>query len=150
MKLWTGIVIFALAGDIMMMAEHDPYDWWIDDPHAEPLTTLVFLDVEKPERDTVDPKYRVEVPDNHSLWRHDRKCGFYGRTLYLLSDNITVAQCDPDGSYPCCTRWGRCGSTSWHCDCNGCIDYRVSIFSYLFIHIQNSPLALFPESITLL
>ena len=36
-------------------------------------------------------------------------CGFYGRTLYLLSDNTTVAQCDPDGSYPCCTRSGRCG-----------------------------------------
>ncbi|KAK2709193.1 hypothetical protein QYM36_013004, partial [Artemia franciscana] len=108
-----------LFRDIMMMAELDPHDWWIVvDPHTEGKDG-VNLNVAKPKRWNGE-----EVPDNHSLWRHDRRCGFHGWTLHLLSDNITVAQCDPDGRYPCCGG-GRCGLSSYHCDCKDCIDYRI-------------------------
>ncbi|KAF4691748.1 hypothetical protein FOZ60_014898 [Perkinsus olseni] len=33
-------------------------------------------------------------------------------------------KCDAAGDFPCCSAAGWCGSTSLHCDCDGCVDYR--------------------------
>ena len=35
-----------------------------------------------------------------------------------------AAECDADGTYPCCSPNGWCGYTQNHCDCDGCVDYR--------------------------
>ena len=38
----------------------------------------------------------------------------------------TLAECDPDGIYPCCTNSGECIHASvGDCFCDGCIDYRI-------------------------
>ena len=54
------------------------------------------------------------------MWRDDGHCG----RNYPLPDG-TVSECDPDGKNPCCSdRWGECGSTTEHCSCRRCIDYK--------------------------
>ncbi|XP_071844631.1 uncharacterized protein [Apostichopus japonicus] len=52
-------------------------------------------------------------------YREDNQCGGS-----WLAPNGEVAQCNPDGIYPCCSPYNWCGITSEHCDCEGCIDYR--------------------------
>ncbi|XP_065570729.1 myosin heavy chain, non-muscle-like isoform X3 [Artemia franciscana] len=66
------------------------------------------------------------LADSHLLWRDDLRCGtnYDVTTLFLLSDNATVAKCNPDGQWPCCSNAGYCGWTQDHCECKGCIDYR--------------------------
>ena len=56
-------------------------------------------------------------------WRYDGRCGSY----YPLPDG-TPGQCDPDGDKPCCSSnsWnGECGSTTKHCTCRDCTDYKL-------------------------
>ena len=47
--------------------------------------------------------------------KHPQPDGMYG-----------LAECDPDGDYPCCeTAFSeKCGNTTEDCSCVGCIDYR--------------------------
>ena len=52
-------------------------------------------------------------------YRDDYQCGGG-----WLAPNGEVAQCDPEGIYPCCSPYNWCGITSDHCDCEDCIDYR--------------------------
>ncbi|KAK2721860.1 hypothetical protein QYM36_003988, partial [Artemia franciscana] len=137
MKIWTGLVIFTLAGDIMMMAyvsiqsKFNPHNWYIprDWWNIVDKRTVLNLNVAKPFVENPETEWStgvVEVPDKYSLWRSDRKCGYDDSgTLYLLSDNMTVAQCDPDGWCPCCSRAGLCDvDYNLYCDCPKCIDYR--------------------------
>lgn len=52
-------------------------------------------------------------------WREDEKCG----PSNPLPDG-GAAQCNPDGSFPCCSASGWCGASGEHCTCQGCVDYR--------------------------
>ncbi|XP_019635250.1 PREDICTED: uncharacterized protein LOC109478233 [Branchiostoma belcheri] len=52
-------------------------------------------------------------------WRDDLRCG----DGYTTGDGST-AECDPDGTGPCCSPYNYCGNTADHCDCADCIDYR--------------------------
>ena len=54
-----------------------------------------------------------------SPYREDNQCGGG-----WLAPNGEVAQCDPEGIYPCCSPHNWCGNTPDHCDCADCIDYR--------------------------
>ncbi|KAJ8038418.1 Tissue factor pathway inhibitor [Holothuria leucospilota] len=56
--------------------------------------------------------------DKPKAWREDFRCG-KGYT----APNGQVAQCDPDGPFPCCSSSNWCGNTAAHCTCRGCIDY---------------------------
>ncbi|XP_077981186.1 uncharacterized protein LOC144436307 [Glandiceps talaboti] len=62
----------------------------------------------------------ASAPSVAKYWREDLRCG----PNYPLSDG-SPAQCDPDALYPCCSPYDWCGNTAAHCDCDGCIDYRV-------------------------
>jgi len=63
----------------------------------------------------------IVEPSSEVLWRWDSKCG---GTNYLNGSLAHVtAQCDGQGTYPCCSRWGWCGFSRQHCDCHGCVDY---------------------------
>ena len=55
-------------------------------------------------------------------WRNDGRCGW----AYRLPD-YTQSQCDPDGHKPCCSNneYGECGSSTEHCTCHSCADYRL-------------------------
>ncbi|XP_077985433.1 uncharacterized protein LOC144440064 [Glandiceps talaboti] len=55
------------------------------------------------------------------LWRDDLRCG----PSFVLTDG-SPAQCDPDSDFPCCSTSGWCGNSAAHCECSGCIDYKVS------------------------
>ncbi|KAJ8038313.1 Balbiani ring protein 3 [Holothuria leucospilota] len=54
-------------------------------------------------------------------WRDDYRCG--GN---FIAPNGEPAQCNPEGSNYCCSSHSWCGSTAKHCDCDGCIDYRIT------------------------
>ena len=54
------------------------------------------------------------------------RCGSLGPRL----DNGQIAQCDPKSKSPCCSEWGFCGSTSGHCSCENCVDYRKRKLSF--------------------
>ncbi|KAJ8039921.1 Lectin-B [Holothuria leucospilota] len=58
-------------------------------------------------------------------FRSDLRCGGD-----YLAANGEVAQCNPDGEYPCCSPWNWCGITADHCDCADCADYRSSASEY--------------------
>ena len=47
------------------------------------------------------------------------KCGPSAQKI-----NGQIAQCDPNSDYPCCSKWGMCGGSDQHCNCDHCIDYR--------------------------
>eukprot|EP00058_Branchiostoma_floridae_P001424 XP_002586912.1 hypothetical protein BRAFLDRAFT_105134 [Branchiostoma floridae] len=58
--------------------------------------------------------------DYRPKWRDDLKCG----TRYpALGAN--PGQCNPSGTYPCCSPVGWCGNTDDHCKCSGCVDYNA-------------------------
>ncbi|XP_019641419.1 PREDICTED: uncharacterized protein LOC109482960 [Branchiostoma belcheri] len=57
--------------------------------------------------------------DYRPKWRNDWKCG-----PNFPAPGANPGQCDPNGSGPCCSSGGWCGSTADHCTCSGCIDYR--------------------------
>lgn len=40
--------------------------------------------------------------------------------------NGQTPQCDPSSANPCCSEWGFCGSSTGHCSCPKCVDYRKS------------------------
>ena len=46
--------------------------------------------------------------------RDDGRCGA-----------VLAADCDANGPYPCCSRFGYCGNTEGHCKCDQCTDFRV-------------------------
>eukprot|EP00058_Branchiostoma_floridae_P010020 XP_002595508.1 hypothetical protein BRAFLDRAFT_69086 [Branchiostoma floridae] len=52
-------------------------------------------------------------------WRADLRCG-----NSFPAPGATPGECDPDGTYHCCSSYNWCGNTPAHCTCNGCIDYR--------------------------
>ncbi|KAJ8049842.1 Lectin-B [Holothuria leucospilota] len=56
--------------------------------------------------------------------RSDTRCG----KSYPASDG-KPARCDPNSDSFCCSPHGWCGSTSAHCKCDGCIDYRGKLLS---------------------
>jgi len=56
-------------------------------------------------------------------WRSDLRCG----SSYQV--NGKPGQCNPSGTYPCCSDRNWCGNTSKHCKCSSCIDYRVALES---------------------
>ncbi|KAJ8039922.1 hypothetical protein HOLleu_14076 [Holothuria leucospilota] len=58
-------------------------------------------------------------------FRGDLRCGGG-----YLAANGEVAQCNPDGEYPCCSPFNWCGITADHCDCADCADYRSSASEY--------------------
>ena len=54
-------------------------------------------------------------------WRNDGRCG----SSNTLPDG-SQGECDPDGEHPCCDNLnGSCGSSTMHCLCKGCLDYRL-------------------------
>ncbi|KAK2716730.1 hypothetical protein QYM36_007020 [Artemia franciscana] len=59
---------------------------------------------------------------NSKTWRDDQRCG---SDFYLPDDPYTIAQCNPVGSFPCCSHHGWCGWDKEWCECDGCIDYRT-------------------------
>ncbi|KAJ8039917.1 hypothetical protein HOLleu_14070 [Holothuria leucospilota] len=68
--------------------------------------------------------YRLHNPLCQKF-RGDLRCG----DDYLAA-NGEVAQCNPDGEYPCCSPWNWCGITADHCDCADCADYGSSASEY--------------------
>ena len=60
-----------------------------------------------------------EDTNTNKLVRSDGRCG----SSVKLSDG-SPAQCDPETEFYCCSKWGYCGSTSEHCDCSDCVNYR--------------------------
>ncbi|XP_070563559.1 uncharacterized protein [Ptychodera flava] len=54
-------------------------------------------------------------------WRDDLRCG---NEFPMDDEENTESECDPYSQYPCCSAYGWCGSSSSHCECAGCIDYR--------------------------
>ncbi|XP_071844717.1 scavenger receptor cysteine-rich domain-containing protein DMBT1-like isoform X12 [Apostichopus japonicus] len=64
---------------------------------------------------------QTTVPPVLSKFRDDNHCGGD-----WLAPNGEVAECDPDGSYPCCSLSNWCGNRALHCDCDSCIDYKRS------------------------
>ncbi|XP_035694513.1 uncharacterized protein LOC118428529, partial [Branchiostoma floridae] len=52
-------------------------------------------------------------------WRADLRCG-----NSFPAPGATPGECDPDGTYHCCSSYNWCGNTPAHCTCDGCIDYR--------------------------
>ena len=50
--------------------------------------------------------------------RGDGKCG----STNPLPDG-SPSECDPNGSAPCCSKWGHCGNTADYCDCPECVRY---------------------------
>ncbi|XP_035659247.1 uncharacterized protein LOC118404287 [Branchiostoma floridae] len=60
--------------------------------------------------------------DYRPKWRDDGRCGADFRAL-----GANPGQCDPHGEKPCCSVGGYCGgSSTGHCTCHGCVDYRPS------------------------
>jgi len=53
-------------------------------------------------------------------FRTDQKCG---NRVPLLPHGGPV-ECDPEGSFPCCSDLGWCGATDAHCKCKKCVNYR--------------------------
>ncbi|XP_078579894.1 A disintegrin and metalloproteinase with thrombospondin motifs 20-like [Branchiostoma floridae x Branchiostoma japonicum] len=51
-------------------------------------------------------------------WRDDLRCG----DGYTTGDG-SAAECDPAGTFPCCSPGHWCGNTADHCDCADCVDY---------------------------
>ncbi|CAH1252402.1 Hypp9274 [Branchiostoma lanceolatum] len=52
-------------------------------------------------------------------FRNDFRCG-----QGFPAGNGRPAKCNRSGPSPCCSRWKWCGSSSLHCNCHGCVDYR--------------------------
>ncbi|XP_070534543.1 uncharacterized protein [Ptychodera flava] len=62
----------------------------------------------------------VEVHGSRAmLWRPDQRCG----PEYPTLSNID-GECNPADGFPCCSQFGWCGSSTYHCGCFDCIDYR--------------------------
>ena len=59
------------------------------------------------------------VVDENQKFRSDGKCG-EGNPL----PNGSPAQCNPSGKDFCCSKYGFCGGTDEHCQCDECIDYK--------------------------
>nr|XP_006818287.1 PREDICTED: low-density lipoprotein receptor-related protein 1B-like [Saccoglossus kowalevskii] len=57
---------------------------------------------------------------SNTRWRDDARCG----PNYLLPDG-SPAECDPNSEFYCCSPSDWCGNSFAHCECIGCIDYRV-------------------------
>merc|ERR1712136_163476 len=51
-------------------------------------------------------------------WRSDYKCGQGNNDRYG-----NPAICNPNSSHHCCSPWGWCDNSWWHCKCNGCVDW---------------------------
>jgi len=77
-----------------------------------------------PRRDLLSRVFNLAILANDVsvLWRADGRCG-YSDFLPLSSMSSVQAQCDGDGTYPCCSQFGWCGFSADHCDCDGCTDY---------------------------
>eukprot|EP00058_Branchiostoma_floridae_P001425 XP_002586913.1 hypothetical protein BRAFLDRAFT_105135 [Branchiostoma floridae] len=57
--------------------------------------------------------------DYRSKWRSDSRCG-----SSYPAPGANPGQCNPNSGTPCCSSGGWCGSSSAHCTCSGCVDYR--------------------------
>mmetsp|Transcript_7881 Transcript_7881/g.18422 ORF Transcript_7881/g.18422 Transcript_7881/m.18422 type:complete len:936 (+) Transcript_7881:134-2941(+) len=56
-------------------------------------------------------------------WRTDYRCGKVEEDK-RLPDGKPV-ECNPEGDSPCCSSSGWCGASEEHCQCDGCVDYRL-------------------------
>ena len=65
---------------------------------------------------TPTPKPSPTTPTNP--WRPDLRCG------KNFPVNGKPGQCNPKGQTPCCSPGGWCGNSVYHCECQGCIDYK--------------------------
>ncbi|KAJ8047574.1 Adhesion G-protein coupled receptor G4 [Holothuria leucospilota] len=65
--------------------------------------------------------FRLTGVSSTKAWRDDLKCGGD-----FLAPNEEVAQCNPEGNEPCCSPYNWCGITEDHCNCEGCIDFRLT------------------------
>ncbi|KAI8494622.1 hypothetical protein Bbelb_278480, partial [Branchiostoma belcheri] len=63
-------------------------------------------------------KFICQLTHGYKKWRDDGRCG----PEFPLEDG-SPAECDPGGVYPCCSPEKWCGKTTWHCDCQDCVDY---------------------------
>lgn len=63
----------------------------------------------------------TQKADPNQVVRADGRCGSNGPPL---ADGRS-AQCDPQGEFYCCSKWGYCGNEDDHCNCADCINYRT-------------------------
>jgi len=61
----------------------------------------------------------VQTFTSNGKYRPDGKCG----AEYPLEDG-SIAECDPNSQYYCCSEFGFCGDTQEHCFCDACVNYR--------------------------
>lgn len=57
--------------------------------------------------------------ESNGQYRSDGRCG----PENPLEDG-SLAECDPNSAYYCCSAFGFCGSTQEHCFCETCVNYR--------------------------
>ncbi|KAF4722691.1 Beta-1,4-mannosyl-glycoprotein 4-beta-N-acetylglucosaminyltransferase [Perkinsus olseni] len=81
----------------------------------------------KPSRPAAYPRSppsapRASAEATQPRWRTDLRCG----PQQTDAAGRRPAQCNPEGSAPCCSPGGWCGSTEAHCSCPACVDYRRS------------------------
>ena len=57
---------------------------------------------------------------SNGKYRSDGKCG----PGNPLENGVGMAECDPNSEFYCCSEHGFCGSSSDHCYCDTCVNYR--------------------------
>ena len=56
----------------------------------------------------------------------DSRCGVGADgSVFAAPDGTSPAQCNAAGDFPCCSKFGHCGSSAEHCACSDCVDYRL-------------------------
>ncbi|KAJ8033579.1 hypothetical protein HOLleu_23870 [Holothuria leucospilota] len=65
--------------------------------------------------------FHIAGTTTQQRWRDDLRCGGD-----FLAPNGEIAECDPNGPNPCCSTYNWCDVTPSHCECEGCIDYRMT------------------------
>jgi len=88
--------------------------WDCDDVHAAPARPAAAPPVQVASAPAPTPVFT-----SSGRFRPDGKCG----PLNPLDDG-TLAECDPNSEYFCCSEHGFCGSTQEHCYCDTCVNYR--------------------------
>ncbi|XP_078607411.1 polycystin-1-like protein 2 isoform X2 [Branchiostoma floridae x Branchiostoma japonicum] len=68
---------------------------------------------------TIKRKFICQINLAPKKWREDSRCG-----EGYPAPNGDPAECNPSGARPCCSPHNWCGLNAYHCDCEGCVDYR--------------------------
>jgi len=93
--------------------------WDCDDAHVAPVRNAGRPAVSQPAVSQPVVVAPPQVFTSTGSYRSDGKCG----PLYPLEDG-TLAECDPNSEYWCCSEHGFCGGTQEHCYCDTCVNYR--------------------------